>query len=79
VVPNRADRHIATVMAGIRNTHGAPPRQTDALLFKDVIVMLETLDCGLRDRAMLLLGFVGALRRSGISSGSTGDSEDGCG
>ncbi|WNV12799.1 site-specific integrase [Tardiphaga sp. 709] len=67
---DRADRHIATVMAGIRNTHGAPPRQKDAVLPEDVIAMLETLDRGslrgLRDRAMLLLGFAGGLRRSEI-------------
>jgi hypothetical protein len=24
---DRKDRHIATVLAGIRNTHAAPPRQ----------------------------------------------------
>jgi integrase len=67
---DRSDRHIAAVMAGIRNTHGAPPRQKDAVLPEDVIAMLETLDRGslrgLRDRAMLLLGFAGGLRRSEI-------------
>jgi integrase len=67
---DRADRHIATVLAGIRNTHGAPPRQKEAVLPEDVIAMLETLDRGtlrgLRDRAMLLLGFAGGLRRSEI-------------
>jgi integrase len=65
---DRADRHIKTVLAGIRNTHGAPPRQKEAVLPEDVIAMLETLDRGtlrgLRDRAMLLLGFAGGLRRS---------------
>ncbi|MGM4921249.1 site-specific integrase [Tardiphaga sp. 813_E8_N1_3] len=67
---DRADRHIATVMAGIRNTHGAPARQKDAVLPEDVIAMLETLGRGtlrgMRDRAMLLLGFAGGLRRSEI-------------
>ncbi|MGC0396980.1 tyrosine-type recombinase/integrase [Bradyrhizobium sp. USDA 241] len=67
---DRADRHIATVLAGIRNTHAAPPRQKEAVLPEDVIAMLETLDRGtlrgLRDRAMLLLGFAGGLRRSEI-------------
>jgi integrase len=67
---DRADRHIATVMAGIRNSHAAPPRQKEAILPEDLIAMLETLDRGtlrgLRDRAMLLLGFAGALRRSEI-------------
>ncbi|WEX12211.1 site-specific integrase [Chelativorans sp. AA-79] len=67
---NRKDRHIATVMAGIRNTHAAPPRQKEAILPEDLIAMLETLDRGtlrgLRDRAMLLIGFAGGLRRSEI-------------
>ncbi|MCZ7497419.1 site-specific integrase [Agrobacterium rhizogenes] len=67
---NRKDRAIATVMAGIRNRHAAPPRQKEALLPEDLIAMLETLDRGslrgLRDRAMLLIGFAGGLRRSEI-------------
>lgn len=67
---DRKDRHIATVMAGIRNKHAAPPRQKEAVLPEDLIAMLETLDRGslrgLRDRAMLLIGFAGGLRRSEI-------------
>jgi integrase len=67
---DRQDRHIATVLAGIRNTHAQPPRQKEAVLPDDVIAMLETLDRGalrgLRDRAMLLIGFAGGLRRSEI-------------
>lgn len=67
---DRKDRHIATVLAGIRNTHAAPPRQKEAVLPEHLIAMLETLDRGslrgLRDRAMLLLGFAGGLRRSEV-------------
>lgn len=67
---DRKDRHIATVMAGIRNMHASPPRQKEAILPEDLITMLETLERGtlrgLRDRAMLLLGFAGGLRRSEI-------------
>ncbi|UUP20023.1 site-specific integrase [Nitratireductor thuwali] len=67
---DRKDRHIATVMAGIRNRHASPPRQKEAILPEDLIAMLETLDRGslrgLRDRAMLLIGFAGGLRRSEI-------------
>jgi len=67
---DRKDRHIATVMAGIRNTHASPPRQKEAILPEDLLAMLETLERGtlrgLRDRAMLLLGFAGGLRRSEI-------------
>jgi integrase len=68
---DRKDRAIATVMAGIRNKHAAPPRQKEAILPEDLIAMLETLDRGslrgMRDRAMLLLGFAGGLRRSEIT------------
>ena len=67
---DRKDRHIATVMAGIRNSHARPPVQKEAILPEDLIAMLETLDRGalrgLRDRAMLLVGFAGGLRRSEI-------------
>ncbi|WP_411034805.1 tyrosine-type recombinase/integrase [Shinella sp. BYT-45] len=67
---DRKDRHIATVLAGIRNRHAAPPRQKEAILPEDLIAMLETLDRGtlrgMRDRAMLLVGFAGGLRRSEI-------------
>lgn len=82
---DRKDRHIATVMAGIRNKHAAPPRQKEAILPEDLIAMLETLDRGtlrgLRDRAMLLLGFAGGLRRSEIVGLDVGrdQTEDGRG
>lgn len=82
---DRKDRHIATIMAGIRNKHASPPRQKEAILPEDLIAMLETLDRGtlrgLRDRAMLLLGFAGGLRRSEIVGLDTGrdQTEDGRG
>jgi integrase len=82
---DRKDRHIATVMAGIRNRHAAPPRQKEAILPEDLIAMLETLDRGtlrgLRDRAMLLIGFAGGLRRSEIVGLDAGrdQTEDGRG
>ncbi|MFC6445639.1 tyrosine-type recombinase/integrase [Shinella zoogloeoides] len=82
---DRGDRHIATVLAGIRNRHAAPPRQKEAILPEDLIAMLETLDRGslrgLRDRAMLLLGFTGGLRRSEITGLDLGrdQTEDGRG
>lgn len=82
---DRKDRAIATVMAGIRNRHAAPPRQKEAILPQDLIAMLETLNRaglrGLRDRAMLLLGFAGGLRRSEIVSLDVGrdQTEDGSG
>lgn len=82
---DRKDRHIATVMAGIRNSHASPPRQKEAVLPEDLFAMLETLDRGtlrgLRDRAMLLLGFAGGLRRSEIVALDVGrdQTEDGRG
>ncbi|WP_184877965.1 tyrosine-type recombinase/integrase [Mesorhizobium sangaii] len=66
---NRSDRHIATVLAGIRRKHAKPPRQKEAVLGDDLIAMIATLGHdlrGLRDRAILLLGFAGGLRRSEI-------------
>jgi integrase len=71
LVMDRADRHIATVLAGIRRTHARPPRVKEAVLGDDLIAMLATLGHdlrGLRDRAILLLGFAGGLRRSEIVS-----------
>lgn len=67
---DRKDRHVATVLAAIRNTHATQPRQKEAALPEHLIAMLETLPrgtfWGLRDRAMLLIGFAGGLRRSEI-------------
>ncbi|MFT3687920.1 tyrosine-type recombinase/integrase [Paenirhodobacter sp.] len=71
LVLDRRDRHVATVLAGIRNAHAAPPRQKEAILPEDLRAMLDTCDSGtlrgLRDRAMLLIGFAGGLRRSEIT------------
>ena len=67
---DRADRHIAEVMRGIRRKHGRPPDQKEAVLAEDLLRMIETLGHdlrGLRDRAILLIGFAGGLRRSEIT------------
>ena len=66
---DRKDRHIATVLAGIRRKHARPPAQKEAILPDDIRAMLATLPRdlrGLRDRAILLTGFAGGLRRSEI-------------
>jgi integrase len=81
---DRADRHIAEVMKGIRRQHGRPPDQKEAVLAEDLLRMIETLDRdlrGLRDRAILLLGFAGGLRRSEIVGLDCGpeQTEDGAG
>jgi integrase len=67
---DRADRHIREVMHGIRRRHGRPPNQKEAVLPEDLLAMLATLGHdlrGLRDRAILLIGFAGGLRRSEIT------------
>ena len=57
-------------MASIRNSHAKPPVQKEAVMAEDIIAMVETLYRSslrsLRDRAMLLIGFAGGLRRSEI-------------
>jgi integrase len=68
---NRKDRHIASVLAGIRRRHARPPVLKEAILPEDLRDMLATLPHdlrGLRDRAILLIGFAGGLRRSEIVS-----------
>jgi len=68
---DRKNRHIATVLAGIKRKHGRPPVQKEAILAEDILAMVATLPYdlrGLRDRAILLLGYAGGLRRSEIVS-----------
>jgi integrase len=63
------DPHIATVLAGIRRAHGRPPVQKEAIYADELLAMLATLSKdlrGLRDRALLSIGFAGGLRRSEI-------------
>jgi integrase len=78
------DRHIATVLAGIRRRHGRPPLQKAAIFADELLAMLATLEMdlrGLRDRAILAIGFAGGLRRSEIVGLDCGpdQSEDGSG
>ncbi|AMY68856.1 hypothetical protein AKL17_1604 [Frigidibacter mobilis] len=66
---DRKDRHIASVLAGIRRRHARPPLQKAAILPEDILAMIAVLPHdlrGLRDRAILLTGFAGGLRRSKI-------------
>ncbi|MGJ0503186.1 MAG: integrase [Methylocystis sp.] len=79
-----SDRHISTVLAGIRRAHARPPVQKEAIFADELIAMLATLDMdlrGIRDRAILAIGFAGGLRRSEIVGLDCGpdQSEDGTG
>jgi len=68
---DRKNRHIATVLSGIKRKHARPPVQKEAILAEDILAMVPTLPYelrGLRDRAILLLGYAGGLRRSEIVS-----------
>jgi integrase len=60
---------VSEVWKGIKRTHGTAQDQKAAVLIKDLRAMLRTLRGGLlgvRDRALLLIGFAGAFRRSEI-------------
>jgi integrase len=79
-----ADRHISTVLAGIRRKHARPPVQKEAIFADELLAMLATLEMdlrGLRDRAILAVGFAGGLRRSEIVGLDCGpdQTEDGTG
>ena len=68
---DRKNRHIATVLAGIKRKHARPPVQKEAILAEDILDMVATLGFGLRDlrdRAILLIGYAGGLRRSEVVS-----------
>lgn len=71
VALDRKNRHIASVLAGIKRKHARPPVQKEAIGPDEIRAMLATLPYdlrGLRDRAILLVGYAGGLRRSEIVS-----------
>jgi len=58
---------VTNTMKGIRRTKGAAPAQKAAALTDDIRAMVDVTDAGLiglRDRALILVGFAGAFRRS---------------
>lgn len=58
---------IRAVMRGIRRSHGVAPRQAKPLLREDLFAVLAAMGDrpkDVRDRALLLIGFAGAFRRS---------------
>jgi integrase len=61
---------VRNTMKGIRRTQGAAPNQKTPTLIDDIRAMVEATDAGLiglRDRAIILLGFAGAFRRSELT------------
>ncbi len=68
-VLDRKDRHIATVLAGIKRAHAKPPLQKEPIAPDELLQMVGTLSFSLRDlrdRAILLIGYAGGFRRSEI-------------
>jgi site-specific recombinase XerD len=62
---------VANTMKGIRRTIGRAPKQKAAALTGDIRAMVDATDdgtIGIRDRALILLGFAGAFRRSELVS-----------
>lgn len=58
---------VRATLKGIRRTLGTAATQKAAAITADILAMLEAADAGLiglRDRALVLLGFAGAFRRS---------------
>jgi site-specific recombinase XerD len=74
---------VANTMKGIRRTKGTVPAQKTATLIDDIRAMVDATDSGLiglRDRALVLLGFAGAFRRSelvGLNVEDCGFGKDG--
>lgn len=57
---------VQNVLAGVRRAHGSTQEGKAALLTQDILAMVAACDedlAGLRDKALVLLGFAGAFRR----------------
>src|SRR5690606_15767469 len=73
------ERHhpaIADVLAGLARLVGTAPAQKEALSTAELTAMVAVLPrhtAGLRDRALLLLGFAGAFRRSELAALTVAD------
>lgn len=61
---------VRTTLQGIRNQHGSKQRQVAPAIKEDILAMVKNLQGikGVRDRALLLIGFAGAFRRSELAS-----------
>jgi site-specific recombinase XerD len=67
-LPPTSDPAFVTVLEGISRVHGSAPHKKTALLRDPLVEMIGRIDTGttvgLRDRALLLVGFALGLRRS---------------
>jgi integrase len=67
----KADRELAQVYAGIRNTTGTKQEGKAAVTLKLIRRMVDIVEGGSltasRDRALILIGFAGGLRRSELA------------
>ncbi len=69
--PIKDNQLIAETLKGIKRTHGTAAKQKAPVLTEDLRMMLRLLPnnvLGIRDRALLLVGFAGAFRRSELVS-----------
>ncbi len=66
-----ADRTVRATLRGILRAHGRPPRRAHAIttrLIRQLVATCGTDLAGLRDRALLLIGYAGALRRAELAA-----------
>ncbi|MDV6341118.1 site-specific integrase [Nitrosomonas sp. Is24] len=61
---------VRATFRGIRNQHGMKQRQVAPAIKEDILAMVKNLQGtkGIRDKALLLIGFAGAFRRSELAS-----------
>ena len=74
-----ADERVKAVMRGIRRTHGVAPRRVTPATADRVIALAPRPNgslTDLRDRALLLVGFAGAFRRSELVALDVADIEE---
>ncbi len=66
-----ADPTVRATLRGILRAHGRPPRRAHAIttrLIRQLVATCGTDTAGLRDRALLLIGYAGALRRAELAA-----------
>jgi integrase len=72
-------KEVRKVLKGVRRTHGTRPEKKRAATLDVVRVLVDALpstEIGVRDRAIVLLGFWGAFRRSELAALTTAEITD---